>query len=279
MTALAPITLADGGGAEPIRYRVLPGDEPGNQRYLRNVEVATLSRHLPEPSVATKSAIIVAPGGALHFLSIDNEGAEVADALANHGIAAFVLHYRVEPTPSAEEDYFAYHMHHLSMSEESRSDRAFLAEVSRRRRQPAAEDGAAAVRHVRDNAADYGVDPDKVGLMGFSAGGFLTLVTAIDAPAASRPSFIAPIYPAMWGPIEAPNPTPPMFLAWAEDDVLGDVIIGSSTDAWNAWRAAGGSAEVHAYAGGGHGFGMSRRGTPSDGWLEDFLAWHAYIIR
>ena len=85
----------------------LPHDPPDGRRYLRNVTVPTLTAYLPEPDAATGTGIVVAPGGALHLLSIDNEGTWFAERLVERGIAAFVLHYRVVATPVPDEEFFA----------------------------------------------------------------------------------------------------------------------------------------------------------------------------
>lgn len=110
-------------------------------------------------------------------------------------------------------------------------------------RPAAVEDGGAAVRLVRERAREWRVDPGRVGMLGFSAGGFVTAATTLDAETAARPSFLAPIYPAMWGGIRVPSPAPPMFLAWASDDEVGDAIIGASLRLHDAWRRAGASVE------------------------------------
>ena len=112
-------------------------------------------------------------------------------------------------------------------------------------------------------------------MLGFSAGGFVTAATTLDAEPDARPSFCAPIYPALWGGVVVPSPAPPMFLAWATDDEVGDVIVESALRLYDAWRRAGASVEAHAYATGGHGFGMTTRGTPSDGWFAEFCGWLA----
>lgn len=266
---LEPVRLGD-PHAEDVSVRCeLPWAPSPDERFLRNVTVPTLTPFLPDPGARTGTGVVIAPGGGLHFLSVDNEGAWVARRLAEQGIAAFVLHYRTAPTPASPAEFG-------TVLERIFTDRAYVAQVAGPHRALARADGGAAVRLVRDRADEWGVDPDRVGMLGFSAGGFVALATTVDGGPAERPSFIAPVYPAWWSDdLPVPEPTPPLFLAWASDDQLGDGIIGPSLRVYQAWRAAGAAAEAHAYARGGHGFGIRPQGAPSDAWFDDFLAWLA----
>ncbi len=265
MQRLTPVPLGEHEAEDAPIVFSLPWD-PGDQRNLRNVTAPTLTTYLPDPDRRTGTGVVVAPGGGLHFLSIDNEGAWVAERLAERGIAAFVLHYRVTPTPVAEREFGAVLQRVFGEPE-------YVADVSRVQRAPSLADGGAAMRHVRDNATDWGLDPDRIGMLGFSAGAFVSLVTTLDGTPAERPSFVAPVYPAWWDEIPVPEPAPPVFLAWATDDPLGDTIIGSSLRLYDAWRRAGAPVEAHAYARGGHGFGIRPQGAPSDAWFTAFLGW------
>ncbi|NAZ87432.1 alpha/beta hydrolase [Kineococcus indalonis] len=267
MQRLNPLTLGE-HDAEDASILFEDPDHPGDERMLRNVTVPTLTPYLPAAGTATGTGVVVAPGGALHLLAVDNEGAHVAQLLTDHGIAAFVLHYRLAPTPAEDAQFAAFAQRRFG-------DREFLAETSRARRAAAAADGAAALRTVREHAEQWGVDPGRTGLLGFSAGAYVALATTFDAPTAERPSFLAPVYPAWWDEVALPQPVPPAFLAWASDDGLGDVIIGSCLRLYDAWRSAGVPVEAHAYAGGGHGFGVRAQGTPSDAWFATFLDWLA----
>lgn len=266
MQRLAPVRLGDHDVVDTAIVLRDQDDPTGRDRMLRNVSVPTLTPFLPDPSVRTGTGVVVAPGGALHFLAADNEGANVAQRLAERGIAAFVLHYRLAPTPVdvVELDL---------MVKRAFADRAFLGEVSRERRAPALTDGTDALRTVRGNATAWGVDPDRVGMLGFSAGAFVSLVTTVDAEPADRPAFVAPVYPAWWDELVVPDPAPPMFLAWATDDGLGDTIVDPCLRIYDVWRRAGGAVEAHAYSRGGHGFGSRPQGTPSDDWFEAFVRW------
>jgi acetyl esterase/lipase len=133
----------------------------------------------------------------------------------------------------------------------------------------AGADGLAAVAYVREHAADYGVDPHRIGIVGFSAGGSVTMNVATGYAPASRPDFVGVIYGP---PPERPVPAdaPPIFAAVAADDAL---LGGASLKTFQAWHDAGKSAELHVYAKGGHGFGGRAQGTPSDLWLEELATW------
>jgi acetyl esterase/lipase len=267
MRKLAPIRLREDEVEDrSVLFDALPWNPTEQGRYLRNVTVPTLTPYLPAESTATGAGVIVAPGGGLHFLTVDNEGAWVAERLVEHGVAAFVLHYRLAPTPDPVPEF-------ADLMRGMLDDPGQLAEVSLVRRFPAAADGAAALALVREHAAGWGIDPDRIGMLGFSAGAYLCLATTLDALRGVRPDFIASIYPVFWGDLVVPHPAPPMFLAWANDDQLGDAVIRSSLTVYDAWRSAGGNVEVHAFASGGHGFGMTAKGTTSDLWFPAFLAW------
>ncbi len=234
---------------------------PKQGRSVRNVTVPTLTPVLPDPDKATGAAVVVLPGGAFMALSIDHEGYKVARVLADHGIAAFVLKYRLLPTPTGERE---------AGLEIGRRISAAVKDPSQRIVNPqATEDALAALKMVRDNAVKWKVDPERTGAIGFSAGAIASLDSVISAPTAARPSFVGYIY----GPQDAvtvPAGAPPLFDAIAMDDPLfphkGFAVVA-------AWRAAKRPVELHAYEKGGHGFGTGREGTTSTRLLEDFVAW------
>jgi acetyl esterase/lipase len=130
-----------------------------------------------------------------------------------------------------------------------------------------------AMRYVRSHAADYGVDPARIGIMGFSAGGTLTASVAFVHDAESRPAFVAPIYLQYDWVLKAPVPADaaPMFLAAASDDELW--LGPHSVRLYTVWTDAGKSAELHMYARGRHGFAMREQGLPTDRWIERFWEW------
>jgi acetyl esterase/lipase len=128
-------------------------------------------------------------------------------------------------------------------------------------------DGQRAVQLVRSRAASFGIDPKRIGIIGFSAGGMVAGAATVRLPAAERPAFVAMIYSSI--PDAVPAGAPPAFFAAAADDqVIADV-----PQAFARWRASGAAAELHIYAKGRHGFAMRRQGLPVDGWLNVFDAW------
>ena len=133
--------------------------------------------------VNTGTAVIIAPGGGYHFLSISSEGTEVAEWLSKKGITAFVLKYRLVHTTDPATEFIA-----------AASNGAKFDSIVHPVLALAMNDGLAAVAYVRKNAATYGVSPDRIGFIGFSAGGGVTMSVAFNGTEESRPNFIAPIY-------------------------------------------------------------------------------------
>jgi acetyl esterase/lipase len=138
----------------------------------------------------------------------------------------------------------------------------------------ATADGLRAIEVVRRRAADWRLDPDKIGIMGFSAGGYVAVQAALDHTAASRPAFVASIYGCCENAaeIKIPDDAPPIFFLHA----YNDPVSASSPSLFLAWKAAGKPAELHTYTAGGHGFGMVKHDQPTDGWTERFGDWLRY---
>jgi acetyl esterase/lipase len=230
---------------------------------VRNVTYPTITPFLPDPAKATGAAVVVAPGGAFMLLAWDLEGVATAKWLADHGIAAFLLKYRVMTTPSDEQEAAVFMGRKMA---EAMKDPAGPPTIFEPR---ATEDGIAALKLVRVNAAKWGVDAKRVGMMGFSAGAMTTMNTALAATAADKPAFMGYIYGPMY-PIEVPADAPPMFAAIAMDDGLfkahGLALI-------DRWRKAGRPVELHAYERGDHGFGTGRPGTTTMGVMPQFREW------
>ncbi|HMO57084.1 MAG TPA: alpha/beta hydrolase [Roseiflexaceae bacterium] len=234
--------------------------EPWPHRITRNVVTPTLTLYLPRN--ATGTGVVVAPGGAHHFLAVDHEGVEVANWLTARGIAAFVLKYRVIETSDDDQIFL---QERLQIMERLRDRMAAHWPL-------ALADGQQAIRLVRQRAAEWGVRPDRIGMLGFSAGGHLAAGVALANEPASRPDFIAPIYGVVRQAIHVPANAPPLFIALASDD---PIAVDSCVALFSAWQAAGRPAEIHSYAQGGHGFGMVRLGLPVDGWPDRFAEWLA----
>lgn len=230
---------------------------------VRNVQRATLTPVLPDKDKATGAAVVVVPGGGFMYLAMGYEGFDEAHWLADHGIAAFVLKYRVLPTP-ASLDEFQKKLYQLVSTIYTPSGKRTLETPA-----DAVADGEAALRLVRARAKEWGVDPARVGMMGFSGGAMITMSVTLKATKDTMPAFAAPIY----GPMDAvtvPATAPPLFVAMADDDsIFGHRGYGLI----ESWDAAKKPVEFHLYEKGDHGFGMGHSGTTTEGWIENFYRW------
>lgn len=229
-----------------------------------NVSTPSLEIYRPDPEKNTGTAVIIAPGGGLYALSITSEGTEVAQWLQKKGITALVLRYRLVPTA---EDGVA------EISELAEKNPAKIGEEVGRVIPYSISDGLQAIEYTRSNAQHLGIDPKKIGFMGFSAGGAVTMGIAYQYTAVNRPDFLVPVYPwtdAM--PVQKPKPdSPPMLIICASDDGLG--LATGSIDLYNSWYDQKLSVGLHMYSKGGHGFGMRKKNLPSDKWIERFYDW------
>lgn len=232
------------------------------QPRIRNVTRPTLTAFLPERAVANGTAIIIAPGGGFMHLAIEKEGLEVAKWLRERGVAAFVLKYRLLDTGPTEESY-QKRAKELSGSTGENSERQKIVAQ-------AVADGRQAIKLVRQRAAEWGIAPDRIGLMGFSAGGILTMGVVMQHDAESRPNFAAPIYGGSTNGLPVATDAPALFIAVADDD---RAFSASSAKLYLEWKAAGRPAELHIYSQGGHGFGLTNRGWPVDRWIDRFGDW------
>ncbi|MDT8757712.1 alpha/beta hydrolase [Sphingomonas psychrotolerans] len=234
--------------------------------FARNVTVATLTPFLPDPARATGAAVVVAPGGGFRTLSMENEGWDVAKALAAKGVAAFVLKYRLNQTP-ADMAGFERSMQEMFSATASRPPRMDPAEAMKGLA-PQIADARAAFALIRRRAGEWHVDRDRIGMVGFSAGAMLTLATTLAGEDA-KPAFIGNIY----GPLAAvtvPADAPPLFAALAADDPF---FANGGIGLIDSWRAAKRPAEFHLFEQGGHGFGMYPKKTTSTGWFDSFVRW------
>jgi acetyl esterase/lipase len=235
-----------------------------NNRMLYNVSEPVLL-HYPAPKdKATGTSIIVAPGGAFHILSIDNEGIRVAEWLNSLGIEAFVLKYRL--VKSETDNPLATLIPLMNNKDKLDSINAPVVELAK-------NDGIEAMKYVRSNADKLGIDPRKIGFMGFSAGGTVTMSVMLSAAEEWKPDFIAPIYlykKAVVGK-DMPKKETPIFIAVATDDGLG--LLPHSIELYQEWVAAKQPAELHAFEKGDHGFGFAPKGTTSDMWTQNFENW------
>jgi acetyl esterase/lipase len=231
--------------------------------FVRNVSHATLTPFLPEPGKANGAAVIVAPGGGFRILSMGDEGWEVAQSLKEKGVAAFVLKYRLRPT--------AVDWAEFDKGNPLTAPTPGAAGGTTPAPSPVAlplEDAPAAFKLVRARAKEWNVDPDRIGMIGFSAGAGTTMAATLQSTE-NKPAFIAPIYGSQKA-VEVPADAPPMFVALAADDPLfGNNEYGLIS----SWKKAGRPVEFHLYQNGGHGFGLGNPGKTSLGWFPQFMLW------
>lgn len=270
--------------ADPITWNLWPGEAPGetvalppesyritdNDRLaagkqvkrLQNVSVPTLTIFKPDPKIDTGSSLIIAPGGGFTILAFDLEGTEVAAWANSLGMTAIVLKYRV---PGKVHN----------------PGKPWLA---------AAQDGQRAMSLVRSRSAELGIDPDRIGIMGFSAGGAPVMYTALVSERlyesvdthddhSFRPAFAAPIYSGWWMPegADISEKSPPIFMVITHDDK--DRSIGLA-ELYVALKKANVSAEMHIYSAGGHGYGLRRTELPVTSWpdrMEDWLNYQGLL--
>lgn len=227
-----------------------------NRGQIAGIHQPSLIAYLPTPEKATGAAVIVVAGGGHRLLSIDHEGYAVGEWLRERGIAAFVLKHRL-----AREQGSTYKIEVESLQDMERS-----------------------VRLVRSRASEWGIDPARVGALGFSAGGELVFMASLrsgdgQADAAdpidrlnSRPSFQALLYPGNSRAILPTADTPPVFMAAGYND-RPDISEGLA-NVYLLFKKAGVPADLHIFSEIGHGFGLRARTPPPAGaWPERFREW------
>jgi acetyl esterase/lipase len=229
--------------------------EAGTPAMIKSVDNPSLTVFLPPKEKATGAAMVVCPGGGFYQLSFISEGTDAARFLNSNGVAAFVLKYRL---PRLTNSVYTLEGPH--------------------------QDGLRAMRYVRSHAGEWGIDPHRIGMMGFSAGGEVTSMTTFgdtggitNAPdpvdrTDARPDFIVQIYPGAAGiPQALPTNAPPAFLLVADDDNHTASVLKLFT----LYRDAKIPVEVHVLTKGGHGFGMGSRSrlTTVKDWPERLAAW------
>jgi len=274
--------LATLGAAQDV-IPLYPGTAPGstqenypekeyfskfsNMQVVANVTKPSLTVFKPSPELRNGTAVVICPGGGFMYLIITGESTEVAKYMTARGVTAFVLKYRLPHTGEDATQEFAALI----------ADRQKYRETVEKIVPLAVADGLAAVTYVRQHASEWGVSPDRVGIMGFSAGGRVTAGVAFHYLPESRPAFVAPI--EGWGPggeltkdrAPVPGDAPPMFIAAATDDSFGLAPEGIAL--YKEWTGAQKSAELHIYAKGGHGFAMRKQNLPTDHWIDRFTDW------
>lgn len=236
----------------------------GRGQFVRNVKEPVLIPYLPDPDKANGAAIVIAPGGAFLHLTFGSGGYEAAEWFRNQGFATFILIYRVEDTPREEQAYLDY----VAAKMEGYRAGGKSGNYAPATPDYAYQDANTAVKLLRNRAKEFNIDPNKIGIVGFSAGALMAVYNAEQAPLDSRADFIGSIY----GQLvlrEMTDTVPPMFVAMSSDDVLSGQ---SGFEVIQAWQKKS-SVELHLYAKGGHNFGMGHEPYTSVLWPQQFMAW------
>jgi acetyl esterase/lipase len=229
---------------------------PDGEHIISNIQEPSINPYFPPKDQATGAAVIVAPGGGHRELWMDHEGYAVAEWLSSHGVAAFILKYRL-----AKEKDSTYTVEETELGDMQR-----------------------AIRTVRSRSSEWGIDPARIGVMGFSAGGELAALASTrydeGSPSAndpverasSKPDFQALLYPAIPHDRRLTADTPRAFLACGGND-RPDISQGLA-ELYLALSRLHVSTELHIYAGVGHGFGVRKTNPASvSGWTTLFLEW------
>ena len=269
---MTPIATPSQPNAIEIGTGPLPGatnSEAWHRQYgsqfARNVTMATLTPFLPDPAKASGAAVVIAPGGGFRTLSMENEGWNVARALAEKGVAAFVLKYRLIQTPADMPGFerLMREMFSATARPPHPDPEKAMADLA-----PQIADARAAFALIRKRSAEWHVDPNRIGMVGFSAGAMLTMATTLVGEDA-KPAFIGNIYGPL-APVTVPAEAPPLFIALAADDPF---FANGGYGLIDSWKAAKRPVEFHLYEQGGHGFGMYPKETTSTGWFDAFVRW------
>lgn len=255
-----PLWPGTAPGSEHARQVEKTTTGPGGM--ARNVVVPTLTVYLPPKEQAIGTGVVIAPGGAFRFVSMEAEGFEVARWFVERGVAAFVLKYRVIETPESDQQMLAELLDLLSGRRPANLDDDARLGIA---------DGFQAMRLVRARAQEWGLPADRIGFIGFSAGAMVASHVLLHGAEQERPAFAALIYGAPFGEIPPiPPNTPPVFLAYASDDTLAATSVQAF---YKALTDAGQHPELHVFRSGGHGFGLRKQGKGSDYWIENLQRW------
>lgn len=271
--------ISHGLNAQEMEIKLYSGHAPGSERWtwqeemnnnnsmnvmtVFNVVHPSLTVHLPDPSAANGTAIVICPGGGFHFLAIDHEGNNIAKELVKKGITVFVLKYRlVHVLTNNPFDEM------INTADMKAWDDQAMPIIPL-----AIDDGRKALAYVRLNASQFNLNPEHIGIMGFSAGGMVAATTAFGYDSLNRPSFVAPIYgdlpESRLGTVLAD--APPLFVACSQDDEFG--FASHAINIYNKWYQAKRPVEMHLFTRGGHGFGAGNVGTTTYRWIDQFTAW------
>lgn len=231
---------------------------PINGTVIYNISRPSLSVFLPNEGSATGTSVLLLPGGGFHFINYEHEGTRVAQSLNEKGITVFLLKYRVARTLT--DDPFSELMRVMNQP----GFDTLIAPVKKL----ALDDAETAMQYIRQKAGTYNIDPKKIGVIGFSAGGSLAIRLAGAGQPPYRPDFVAMIYTVFNPDTDKLLPRiPPAFIAGASDDKLAAPL--HSINIYNSWIGSGAAAELHIYASGGHGLKTGNAPT----WISRFIEW------
>jgi acetyl esterase/lipase len=269
---------------DPHAYSVTSDDSHGgNSHYeamVRDVTVPTMTAYWPHAANQKKTAMIICPGGAFRFLSWQTEGTDLAKWLAARGVAVFVLKYRLVPTATDPRqfnqqltDFWREFSEAVSSGKRPRSLEEMLPDAaSKQVRAQASADARQAVRVLRAHAAEWGIAADRIGMLGFSSGGFLVTDLILADDPTARLDFAALIYGGELGGKRVPGRAPPLFITVAQDDLWMSAPV---LEVFSGWDAVGKSVELHYFHQGGHGFGTDPQNLPVDHWTVLLARWLA----
>ena len=252
-------SLPEPANVIPLYEGVAPGSEnwdweentavsPGGLPMVQNVVKPVLMYYPPDPGTDVRTAMVIAPGGGFKNLMMSYEGVDIARYLNTLGVHAYVLKYRL--------------IHQEDRTKQDGQDVRKLA----------AADGQQAVRLIRKGAKELGIKQDRIGMIGYSAGGGVTLASVMG-PADGRPDFAVPVYAAAgskWGlPIVVPENAPPLCIFTAANDQV--IPWEKSMELFVAWKEAGFLAEIHIFQTGRHGF--VEKGGGADNFMDRVQEW------
>ena len=289
------LAIAAGAAAQaPEEIRLWPGRAPGSENWTRpevvttspagdrtisNVSDPTVTVFLPPQASTAGAAVVIAPGGALRVLGWDNEGVKAAQWLNSKGIAALVLKYRTlqatsdggrgrgaAPPGLAAAAGPRKELEIRNGNANPEPDDPALREVL----QMGIADAQQALRLARRNAAAWRIDPARIGIMGFSAGGGIAVGTALAERSDASPDFLVSLYGPSLQDVNVPAHAGPLFIAVGASHFN---VTNGCLALFAAWKAAGKPAEIHVYDQVSAGFGMTKRGLPVDSWSDRLLEW------
>ena len=232
--------------------------------WLDNISEPEMDLYKAQGNSITDKTMIICPGGGLFFSAYEKEGVKLAKKIASNGITAIVMKYRTYPRKGSVIDWAGTLWDKPQMAIDSAK---IILPYS-------TKDALMAIELMREKAAKYNINPNKIGLMGFSAGGAVTMESAYNSNLKNQPNFIAPIYP--WMDIvegqKVPSNKPPAFITCANNDEFREIPT-SSVQIYQDWIQAGAKVELHMFSEGGHGFGMNKINSPVDRWSQLLIDW------